>query len=51
MMGVGVDFCLSVGAGVFRLLVSFTLGDAVVLGGLLYFNSNLVCGEISVFST
>ena len=35
-MGVGVDdfeFCLDVGAGFGRLLGSFTLIDAVVLGG------------------
>ena len=39
--GGGFEFFLSVGAGVFRSLGSFTLVDVVVLGGLLCLTSTL----------
>ena len=45
-VGVGVcdfEFFLDVDAGVFRLLVSFTLVCAVFLRGLLCLTSTLVC--------
>ena len=49
-IGVGVGdfgFCLGVGAGVDRFLGSFTLRDAVVMGGLLCTTSTLIC-EVSL---
>ena len=54
-MGVGggnFGFCLDVGAGFSRLLGSFTLVDAVVLGRLLCLTSTLFvlyfCGVVPV---
>ena len=45
-MSVGVgdfEYFLDIGAGVGRVLGSFTLGDTVVLGGLLYLTSTFIC--------
>ena len=41
MMGVGFEGFISAVAGVFRLLRSFTLSDAVVLGRLICLTSTL----------
>ena len=42
-MGVVFELLISVGSGFCSLLGSFTLGDSVVLGGLLFLTSTLVC--------
>ena len=41
-MGVDFDFYLSVGAGFYHLIGSFTLGDTVVLGGLIFWIPKLI---------